>query len=534
MLSVAAQLLLCSCCLPAAAALKFLVVPMPGDNSPVLDIMSVAAQLQSRGHTVIVAADPAGTAFAKMAAARHSSNTTAEAMQYITLQLEQQYTLDSMVERMASKVKGSFSKSKLTGIKLLLQLQEIMVQPCHALLKNATLVQQLRALEADAVMGMALPGSDPTGDSCGCMLSHALGIHSVVVNGCPLLQAPLNVPQMGTGNTPQDLSTAKGFAKNLAVWSLHQAAPLAIELIGSPWLKARRDLGLPRVHSQCPLVNAVAWLRRQAAASCTPVVETALTSWLLEYPRPLPPHQVLVGPGSPRAAHVISQPDVAAFLDSAPAGVVLMATGTTPQPRIALNQKDILELAAGFAELAPVRVLWPLKQRALPDGLKMEHLPLGENTLVVPWVDYNDVLGHPNTRVLVSHGGYHSVYEAMFHAVPVVGAPFQFEQEGNLHKLATKGMAVMLPDSAAIRKHSNDTFQRQQVADTIRQVLDNPSYAAAAQQLSRALQAYSRARSPYERAADEIELAINARKAQQEQLLLRNQPQSRSRDKQEL
>lgn len=48
MLSVAAQLLLCSCCLPAAAALKFLVVPMPGDNSPVLDIMSVAAQLQSR------------------------------------------------------------------------------------------------------------------------------------------------------------------------------------------------------------------------------------------------------------------------------------------------------------------------------------------------------------------------------------------------------------------------------------------------------------------------------------------------------
>lgn len=38
------------------------------------------------------------------------------------------------------------------------------------------------------------------------------------------------------------------------------------------------------------------------------------------------------------------------------------------------------------------------------------------------------MLGHPNTRVLVSHGGYHSVYEAMFHAVPVVGAPFQFEQ----------------------------------------------------------------------------------------------------------
>lgn len=39
-----------------------------------------------------------------------------------------------------------------------------------------------------------------------------------------------------------------------------------------------------------------------------------------------------------------------------------------------------------------------------------------------------DVLGHPNTRVMVSHCGYHSVYEAMYHAVPVVGVPFQFEQ----------------------------------------------------------------------------------------------------------
>jgi hypothetical protein len=57
-------------------------------------------------------------------------------------------------------------------------------------------MQQLRELRADAVMGMALPGSDPTGDSCGCMLSHALGIDSVVVNGCPLLQAPLKVPQV--------------------------------------------------------------------------------------------------------------------------------------------------------------------------------------------------------------------------------------------------------------------------------------------------------------------------------------------------
>ncbi|KAF6252756.1 hypothetical protein COO60DRAFT_503070 [Scenedesmus sp. NREL 46B-D3] len=339
---------------------------------------------------------------------------------------------------------------------------------------------------------------------------------------------------MGTGNNPQDLSNLKGFAKNLAVWSLHKAAPLAIELIGSPWLRARKILGLPRVHSQCALVNAVAWMRRQASASCTPVVETALTSWLLEYPRPLPPHQVLVGPGSPRTAHTISPPDVAAFVDAASDGLVLMATGTTPQPRIALTPADFMELAAGFAELAPTRVLWPLKQSALPEGLRLEQLPLGENTRVVPWVDYNDVLGHPNTRVMVSHCGYHSVYEAMYHAVPVVGVPFQFEQEENLRKLSAKGMAVVMPNSAALRRGSNSTFQRQQVAETILQVLQDRSYAAAARQLSEALQAYSRGRSPYDRAADEIELAIHTRHVQRHQQQHQQRQLARSEGKQEL
>jgi hypothetical protein len=43
-------------------------------------------------------------------------------------------------------------------------------------------------------------------------------------------------------------------------------------------------------------------------------------------------------------------------------------------------------------------------------------------------------------------------------------------QAENLRKLVVKGMAVMLPNSAAVRKNANSTFERQQVADTIQQV----------------------------------------------------------------
>lgn len=47
------------------------------------------------------------------------------------------------------------------------------------------------------------------------------------------------------------------------------------------------------------------------------------------------------------------------------------------------------------------------------------------------------------------------------------------------------------------------------------QVLSSPKYAEAAQGMSAALQVYSKRRQPYARAADEIELAIYTRHAQQ-------------------
>jgi UDP:flavonoid glycosyltransferase YjiC (YdhE family) len=42
------------------------------------------------------------------------------------------------------------------------------------------------------------------------------------------------------------------------------------------------------------------------------------------------------------------------------------------------------------------------------------------------------VLGHPHTKAFVSHCGVHSVNEAAFHGVPVVGVPIQFEQVGQV------------------------------------------------------------------------------------------------------
>jgi hypothetical protein len=54
-----------------------------------------------------------------------------------------------------------------------------------------------------------------------------------------------------------------------------------------------------------------------------------------------------------------------------------------------MTRTDMTELARGFAALAPTRVLWAIAEKGLPDGMRLADLPLGANTLVTPWVDYN-------------------------------------------------------------------------------------------------------------------------------------------------
>lgn len=166
-------------------------------------------------------------------------------------------------------------------------------------------------------------------------------------------------------------------------------------------------------------------------------------------------------------------------------------------------------MAHAFVALAPLRFLWAMKQAGLPQGLQLSDIPLGDNCMIVPWVDQNDVLGHPNTRAFVSHAGLHSVYEAAFHGVPLAAVPFHFESLDQALKLAHRGAAVISRHAPAPRAGDSQlAYTRQAVVELMREVLHNSSYTAAAEALSGALQEHVLQRHPFQRAADEIELAL--------------------------
>jgi hypothetical protein len=65
-----------------------------------------------------------------------------------------------------------------------------------------------------------------------------------------------------------------------------------------------------------------------------------------------------------------------------------VAFGSTIQT-VMMTKDDIMQLAQGFAALDPIRVLWAMSAKGLPEGLCVSYVPVGANTRIVSWVDYN-------------------------------------------------------------------------------------------------------------------------------------------------
>ncbi|KAL1248347.1 hypothetical protein QQF64_021665 [Cirrhinus molitorella] len=188
------------------------------------------------------------------------------------------------------------------------------------------------------------------------------------------------------------------------------------------------------------------------------------TDFVFEFPRPTMPNVVYIGGFQCKPSKPLP-PDLEEFVQgSGEHGVVVMSLGTLVK---GLPSEITSEIAGGFAQL-PQRVIW----RHL--GERPHNL--GNNTLLVKWLPQNDLLGHPKTRAFVAHGGTNGIYEAIYHAVPVVGIPLLFDQFENMLRLKMRGAAKVLD----VTKLDSQGFSA-----AVREVLEQTSYRDNMQRLSR-------------------------------------------------
>jgi len=222
----------------------------------------------------------------------------------------------------------------------------------------------------------------------------------------------------------------------------------------------------------------------QATSDAELVIMTA--DFALEYPQPLLPGSVMVGPLSARDGRPLP-PDLEKFvINSGGHGFIIVSFGSNVAS--ILSRKVVDMLAETFGKLKQ-KVVWRLKG----------YIPsfLGANIKIVDWLPQNDLLAHKDIRAFVSHVGHNSLYESAYHGVPLVAFPLYGDQQGNAKKAEHFGLGL-----AVHHKTSN----AQELFETIERVISEPRFKSKAMHLSGLLK--DRRRTPLQETCDWIEYVL--------------------------
>ncbi|KAJ3662447.1 hypothetical protein Zmor_006797 [Zophobas morio] len=178
----------------------------------------------------------------------------------------------------------------------------------------------------------------------------------------------------------------------------------------------------------------------------------------VSYPRPYLPNVAEIACIHCKRAKALPD-DLEEFIKgSGDAGFIYFSMGSSVK---AANMPEYLRrmLMRVFRQL-PQRVLW--KYEADED---MPDLPA--NVKLGRWLPQQDILGHPKIRAFVTHGGLLSMFETVYHGVPVVSLPVFCDHDSNAAKAEIDGYALKLDLS---------TITTESLTWAIKKVIHDPKY----------------------------------------------------------
>ncbi|GAB6026703.1 hypothetical protein CHUAL_013211 [Chamberlinius hualienensis] len=145
------------------------------------------------------------------------------------------------------------------------------------------------------------------------------------------------------------------------------------------------------------------------------------------------------------------------------------------------------KLLQAFRQL-PQNIIWKY-EIDIPD--------LPENIKLVKWAPQNDILGHSNMRLFITHGGLLSVNEAIYNGCPIVGFPLSADQFSVLALAKMHGIGEYLDWK---------TFTTRDLLNVINKTLTDKGYKERAVQ--RSIMFKDRLNNPVETAAFWVEYVI--------------------------
>ena len=187
------------------------------------------------------------------------------------------------------------------------------------------------------------------------------------------------------------------------------------------------------------------------------------TDLVLDYPRPFMANEVNIGGLTTRPAKPLPA-DLKERLDKAVNGAVIVSFGSMDiMPLWHYNK-----MVESFTELKHLQFICRYKLE-FPESIP-SHITLRK------WIPQNDLLGHPNVKLFINHGGANSQFESLYHAVPMITIPLFADQPYNAKRTESKGIAITM---------NIHTFTADELTDNILRVVTNTSYHTKIKKLSR-------------------------------------------------
>jgi len=90
-----------------------------------------------------------------------------------------------------------------------------------------------------------------------------------------------------------------------------------------------------------------------------------------------------------------------------------------------------------------------------------------KNVLLSDWLPQNDILGHSNTKLFLTHCGANGQFEALYNAVPMIAFPLFGDQFHNALRAESLGIGCTL---------NIHIFTSDELVETIKDILSNSSY----------------------------------------------------------
>nr|XP_015218913.1 PREDICTED: UDP-glucuronosyltransferase 2A1-like isoform X2 [Lepisosteus oculatus] len=442
------------------------VLIWPGEHSHWTNMKCILNELINRNHNVTVLLSSASPSI------NHTENYHFEVFEVPFSKTElagilEEFFYFSMYESTSASFVRVFLKTReLLGKMLILQRQQ-----CNAILRNKLLLDKLRKSQYEVLI------SDPM-NACGELVADSLNLPFIfslrlsfaytLERLCGQMPAPRSfVPAVPLQYTDKMSFTQR--IKNLLFYLAHDV--IFYVWTFSNWNQYYSEItGRPTTFCET-MGKADIWLIR--------------TYWDFEYPRPFLPNFQFVGGLHCKPAKPLPENMEEFVQSSGDDGIVVFSLGSMVK-NLTREKANIIASALGQI---PQKVLWRYSGEK-PDTLS-------PNTRVYDWIPQNDLLGHPKTKVFITHGGTNGIYEAIYHGVPMVGIPLFGDQPDNMMHMKTKGAAVVV---------DFNNMESKDLVDALSTVINDTSYRENAMRLSRIH--HDQPMTPLERAVFWIEFVM--------------------------